>query len=142
MQFKYKFHQVNHDKIPLLDVQITNKETGQSTQYRALLDSGAYANIFHSDIAEIIGIDLEKIKGKQVFSGVEDSGRKLSGKPCFVELMVKQGGKSHRFDAFVIFTDQVVDSGYGLLGRQFFFDRFDEIAFNFPDNSFCLRIEK
>jgi hypothetical protein len=104
-----------------------------------MLDSGAYINIFHSDIANVLGIDLDKIKDKQVFSGVEETKRSMAGKPYVVELMISQKGESYKFDAVVVFTDQIVNSGYGLLGRQFFFDRFDEVTFKFPLNNFYLK---
>ncbi len=139
MQLKYKFEQVRCDKIPFVDVRIINKDKNISVNYRALLDSGAYANIFHSDIAGVLGIDLTRIKEQQLFSGVEKTKRSMIGKPYIVDLMVSQSGKSHRFEAIVIFTDQIVDSGYGLLGRQSFFDKFDEVVFSFPGNNFYLR---
>lgn len=116
MQLKYKFEKVGSDKVPFVDVSIFNKENKACVVYRALLDSGAYANIFHADIAEALDIDLEKIKEQQVFRGVEDTERSMTGKVYNVELMVVQGGKSHKFDSVVVFTDQIVSSGYGLLG--------------------------
>lgn len=142
MQFKYSFEVVDNDRIPFIDVVITNPDNKKTTSYRALLDSGAYANVFHSDIAKVLGIDLNRIKEQEVFHGVEQREREMKGKPYLVELMVYQKGKSHKFDALVIFSDEISDSGYGLLGRQFFFDQFSEVHFNYTNNKFYLIVNK
>lgn len=139
MQFKYPFHIVGRDKIPALDIRITNKDNNISTNYRAVLDSGAFANVFHSDIAAVLGINLSKIKETQYFSGVRKSKRLIKGKPYIVQLMVVQKGRSHMFDSFVIFSDEVSDTGFALLGRQGFFDQFDEICFNHKNDKFYLQ---
>lgn len=140
MQFKYSFQAINNDRIPILDIRITNKENKKSISYRAMLDSGAFANVFHSDIAQVLGIDLGKIKETQLFGGVKDSKRQMKGKPYIVEILIAQRGKSHKFDSCVIFSDEVSDTGFALLGRQGFFDQFDEICFNYKSNKFYLQI--
>ncbi len=91
MQLKFPFEVVGNDKIPLIDIRITNKENKKATNYRAMLDSGAYANVFHSDIAEVLSINLASI------------------------------------------------TGFALLGRQGFFDQFDEVRFNYKNNKFYLQ---
>lgn len=139
MQFKYPFHIVGNDKIPILDIRITNKDNNVSTNYRAVLDSGAFANVFHSDIAAVLGIDLSKIKETQYFSGVRKSKRLIKGKPYIVQLMVIQKGQSHKFDSYVVFSDEVSDTGFALLGRQGFFDQFDEVCFSYKNNKFYLQ---
>jgi len=139
MQFKYSFQTVFNDKIPIMDIRITNKDTGKSINYRAMLDSGAFANVFHSDVADLLEIDLSKIKEIRPFGGVKESKRLMKGKPCVVELMVMQKGKSYKFDSYVIFSDEVSDTGFALLGRQGFFDQFKEICFNYKNNKFYLQ---
>jgi len=139
MQLKYPFQVIGNDRLPMLDVRITNKENKRSTNYRAMLDSGAFANVFHSDIAQVLGIDLSKIKETLLFGGVKDSKRQMKGKPYIVEIMVVQKGKSHKFDSCVIFSDEVSDTGFALLGRQGFFDQFDEVCFNYKNNKFYLQ---
>lgn len=73
MQFKYSFKVIFNDKIPMLDIRITNKETRKPISYRAMLDSGSFANIFHSDIAGVLDINLLEIKETQPFGGVKKS---------------------------------------------------------------------
>lgn len=138
MQFKYPFKVIFSDKIPMLDVRITNKETGKSTSYRAMLDSGSFANIFHSDIAGVLGIDLSKIKETQPFGGVKKS-KQMKGKPYIVELMVMQKGHSYKFDSYVIFSDEISNTGHPLLGRIGFFDQFDEVCFSYKNDKFYLQ---
>jgi len=138
MQFKYPLSEIRHDKIPLLDVRITNKDNGIAINYRAMLDSGAFANIFHSEIASVLGIDLSKIKETQPFGGIKE-GKQMTGKPYVIELMVMEKGKSYKFDSVVIFSDEISNTGIALLGRIGFFDRFDEVCFNYKNNKFYLQ---
>ncbi|KKQ52512.1 hypothetical protein A2865_03630 [Candidatus Woesebacteria bacterium RIFCSPHIGHO2_01_FULL_39_17] len=140
MQFKYPFQIVSNDKIPIMDIRITNKDNGKSTNYRAELDSGAFANVFHSDVAKLLEIDLSKIKEIQLFGGVKESKGLMKGKACIVELMIIQKGRSYKFGSYVIFSDEVSDTGFALLGRQGFFDQFDEICFNYRNNKFYLQV--
>lgn len=137
MKFKFPFQVVSGDKIPILDVRLTNKDNGMSTSYRAMLDSGSFANVFHSEIAKVLGIDLSTMKDKVIFEGVKKS-KKMRGKPYIVELMVMQKGKSYKFDSYVIFSEEISDTGIPLLGRQGFFDQFDEICFNYKAGKFYL----
>jgi hypothetical protein len=138
MQFKYPFQVVRNDRFPVLDIRITNKDNGKAINYRALLDSGAFANVFHSEIAEVLGIDLSKIKETLPFGGVKESNR-MKGKPYIVELMVSQKGRSYKFDSLVIFSDEISKTGIALLGRQGFFDQFDEVCFSYKKGKFYLQ---
>jgi len=138
MQFKYPFQVIYNDKIPVLDIRITNKDTDKATSYRAMLDSGAFANVFHSEIAGVLGIDLSKIKETLPFGGVKEA-QQMKGKPYVIELMVIQKGKSYKFDSYVIFSDEVSNTGFALLGRQGFFDQFDEVCFNYKNDKFYLQ---
>ncbi len=137
MQFKYPFHSISHDKIPILDIRITNKDNGRAVNYRAMLDSGAFANVFHSDVADVLGIDLTKIK-EIYFGGVKKS-KQMKGKQYILEIMVLNKGQNYKFDAVVVFSDEISDTGLPLLGRQGFFDRFDEVCFNYKNNKFYLQ---
>lgn len=139
MQFKYSFQDIRNDKIPFLDIRITNKENKKAINYRAMLDSGSFANVFHSDIAEVLGIDLSRIKETLFFGGVKASKRLIKGKPFIVELMLVEKGKSYKFDSYVIFSDEISETGFALLGRQGFFDQFDEVCFNYKNNKFYIQ---
>lgn len=138
MRFKYKTTNAGSDKIPLLEVIITNPENNNKVSYTALLDSGAFMNVFHSDLAQILGIDLSKIKREVDFGGVGISPSVLKGKPYIVNLMVAQKGKSHSFDSYVLFSNNINPSGDPLLGRQGFIDQFSKVELSLKTNSFYL----
>jgi hypothetical protein len=137
MQFKYSFKEINRDKIPMLEIRVTNKDNRKATNYLAMLDSGSFSNIFHSDVAEVLDIDLSKIKEIQ-FGGVKKA-KQMRGKPYIVELMVIGKRESYKFDSYVIFSDEISNTGHPLLGRIGFFDQFDEVCFNYKTNKFYLR---
>ena len=139
MQFKYNFTKSDTDKIPFVDVIVGNPNNGVKISYRVLLDSGAYMCVFHTDIAKVLRIDLSKIQYTDVFYGVEKSKRGMRGKRYIVDLMLVQKGQSHKFQSYVVFSDEILANGYGLLGRQGFFDSFDEVSFNYKSNKFYLK---
>lgn len=140
MRFKFKTTNLGSDKIPLLEVIITNPVNSRKVSYHALLDSGAFMNVFHSDIAQILGIDLTKIKKEIEFGGVGTSLSALKGKPYIVNLMLAQKGKRHRFDSYVLFSDNINPNGDPILGRQGFIDQFSKVEISFKSNSFYLYI--
>lgn len=120
-----------------MDVIFKNKDTGKATSYRALLDSGAFMNVVHADIADVLDINLSGINTIS-FGGVGNSKKELKGKPYIVEVQANQKGRSHKFDSYVLFTEDINKDQYPLLGRQGFFDKFDEICFNYKSNKFFL----
>ena len=138
MRFKYKTTNVGSDKIPLLEIIITNPENDKKVSYTALLDSGDFMNVFHSDVAEILGIDLSKIKREIGFGGVGTTQSSFKGKPYIVNLMVAQKGKSHSFDSYVLFSDDINPNGDSLLGRLGFIDQFSKVELSLKNNSFYL----
>ncbi len=137
MQFKFTFSVARDDKIPLLNVIVKNPDNDKTMGYTALLDSGAFISIFHTEVAGILGIDLSKNKSIK-FTGVRDSDQNMEGKPYVVRLMVSQKGNSHSFDSLVVFSDEVSKDGYPILGRQGFFDQFSQVCFDYSKNKFYL----
>lgn len=138
MKFKYNTTNVFNDKLPILDVIIANPQNNKKVVYPALLDTGAFMNVFHSDIAKVLDIDLNKIKKEQKFGGVGTSGNSLEGKLYIVNLMVAQKGRNHNFDAYVLFSDNINPDGEPLLGRQGFIDQFRNVEFCLGENKFYL----
>jgi len=80
---------------------------------------------------------LSAVKETVPFGGVKKS-RQMKGKPYIVELMVMQKGKSHKLDSYIIFSDEISNTGVPLLGRQGFFDQFNEVCFNYKAGKFYL----
>ena len=94
-------------------IPISLRFNNRSIRYEALIDSGADFNIFPLEIAENLGIKLER--GKKIyFSSV--SGDALDG--VITDLVLELG--STRVETKVVFA-QV---GNGVLGQYGFFDNF------------------
>lgn len=91
--------------------------------YLALLDSGADFNIFHADIAKILKIDLSKLKKPVYFSGI--NGR---GTGYFTAVDVGIGNDF--LNTPVVFSDDISNNGYGILGQQGFFNKY-KIEFDY-----------
>ncbi len=142
MQFKYKFTpRSGRDKIPLVDVIISNPKNKLKVSYPAMIDSGAFINVFHYDIADTLELDLTPIKITH-FGGVGNINLDLEGKVYIVNLMVMQKGRNHSFESPVLFSKDIDPNGYPLLGRLGFFDQFNEISFDFNNDKFYLNISK
>lgn len=86
-------------------------------KYLALIDSGADFNIFHAEIASILKIDLKKLKTME-FAGV--NGGKSTG--YFSAIDIGINGKY--FNMPVVFSYEISDNGYGILGQQGFFNKY------------------
>lgn len=138
MKFKYNFTPASTDKIPFVDIQLKNLETGATVGYRAMLDSGAFMSVFHSEVASLLDINLDQIKRSVEFQGVGDKVADLVGKVVILKVSVFQKGKSFGFDAPVLFSDNIDKNSVPLLGRQGFFDKFREVSFNYEFDKFYL----
>lgn len=87
----------------------------------AYVDSGATYSIFHTDVAEILGLDYHR--GRKIMIRVGD-GNQI---PVYAhKLPVQFAG--HKFTAVIGFS-QSLGVGFNLLGRVDFFDRF-RVCFN------------
>lgn len=84
----------------------------------AIADSGADFCIFHAEIGEEIGIDIESGK-PQVFSGI--TKEQLTA--YFHDIKIGIGG--YEYDCYAGFSRDLVNMPYGLLGQVGFFDLFN-----------------
>jgi len=121
---KYRYYKLAKDvERPIIPLEISNGDT--KVRYFGLIDSGADINIFHSEIAEILGIDLEKgIKGS--VSGITH-GESQSYYIHPINLSI--GG--WKYETVAAFMPTLSKNGHGLLGQAGFFDLFRKVAFNF-----------
>ncbi|OGK31340.1 hypothetical protein A3F29_02830 [Candidatus Roizmanbacteria bacterium RIFCSPHIGHO2_12_FULL_33_9] len=104
-------------------IPVTLKHNKKELKYVALLDSGADFNIFHSELAEVLDIDLNKLS-KNTFGGI-NKGTQGSSQMTVIEI----GVDDYTFDAPVYFSPDISLDGYGIVGQQGFFDKF-KILFN------------
>lgn len=93
--------------------------------YLALLDSGADFNVFHGGIAKILKIDLSKLRKPVVFGGIKEGSE---GRGYFTAIDVGINGKFSNTP--VVFSNDISENGYGILGQQGFFNLY-KISFNY-----------
>lgn len=84
-------------------------------EFFALIDSGATVSIFRSEVAESLGINIEK--GKEMYLG--GVGGRIKG--FLHRLTIEVAGK--RFVCPIVFSRDYLVS-FNLLGREGFFKRF------------------
>lgn len=106
-------------------IPITLKFNKIELNYLALLDSGADFNIFHADIAKLLKIDLTKLKNPVKFSGIKQGAE---GKGYFLSIDV--GIKNNFKNTTVVFSSDISENGYGILGQQGFFNNY-KVSFNY-----------
>lgn len=108
------------DDEPVVPIEIQDHLGGWHKFY-GYLDSGAGYSVFHTDVAEILGINI--YKGREIDLTVGD-GSKI---PTFVhKLSVRFAGR--QFLAEISFSPSL-GIGANILGMKSFFDRF-RICFN------------
>ena len=115
MKFRYKKYAPTIAR-PVIPIEI--RFQGVTVKYEVLVDSGADANIFEADIADILGIDLTSGKKSDV-SGITGKSR-----PYYihkVDLVI--GGHAFK-DVEVGFLKEMGAYGYGVVGQNGFFDLF------------------
>ncbi len=123
---KYTFPYVQAGIIYRPIIPVTLRFKNIEVNYLALLDSGADFNIFHADIAAILKIDLKKQKRSMPFGGIHQGAK---DKGYVVSLQV--GIKNQFHTAPVLFSPDISENGYGILGQQGFFNNF-AVCFNYP----------
>ncbi len=120
MQFSYQRVPGSNPKapwipLPLLKVRLSHKN--QSIKVNALVDSGANASIFHSSLAEALGLDLSSGL-KQEFFGI--SGHGITAYFHLVKLQIV--GSLDELELAVAFTES--DGVGALLGQADFFQNY------------------
>ena len=132
MDFRYKPLEVRPSKSsarksvvfrPIIPVYLIGSK--KMVDYEALIDSGADYNVFHSEIADILGIRYKNGKKRRIF-GLGD--QEIKGYECDVEIKLQGFGK---YAATIIFSNQIPENSYGVLGSKRFFDRY-LVSFNYP----------
>ena len=101
-------------------------------KYLALLDSGADFNIFHGDIAKILKIDLSKLKNPMKFGGIKEGAHGLG---YFTAIDV--GIENEFKNTPVVFSNDISQNGYGILGQQGFFNNY-KISFDYTKKKYFI----
>lgn len=98
---------------PIIPVSLSSRDS--AVRYEALIDSGSDFNIFPTEIAQKLKINLKKCR-LIYFSGIEDLP--VQGHIADVFISVNHG----KFKTNVVFAD--LPNVTGILGQQGFFDIF------------------
>lgn len=98
-------------------------------EFFALIDSGATVSVFRSEVAESLGLNIEK--GKEIYLG--GVGGRIKG--YLHRLKIEVAGK--RFVCPIVFSHEYLVS-FNLLGREEFFKRF---RITFEENKNYLKLE-
>jgi hypothetical protein len=70
MKFKYRFYEGCF--LPMVPVKLFGKEN-RLVEVKAYIDTGASYSLFHSEVAKILGLDLEKGRKHELVVGDGDS---------------------------------------------------------------------
>lgn len=124
--FSYK-KDARGDYFPIIDFLIYHKDKVERTS--ALVDSGATVSVFKDEIAQKLGVEIEK--GGEIYLG--GVGGRIKGYTH--KLQVKIRGK--KFLCPVVFSREYLVS-FNLLGREVFFKQFRII---FEENKNLLKLE-
>ncbi len=116
-------------------IPVTLKHNKKELNYVALLDSGADFNIFHSELAEVLEIDLTKLP-KTSFSGINKGAHGI-----MQMTVIEIGIEDYIFNAPVYFSPEISSDGYGIVGQQGFFDNF-KVLFNLEARKIELKKSK
>lgn len=126
MVFRYKKYLLDvanqilgkHVLKPVIPIKISIEDK-EPVIYEALLDSGADFCIFDMEIADALGIEIDKSKFAP-FGGINPSDPKNPPKAYFAEVKLNIGG----WDVVtkVGFSADIAKYGFGILGQQGFFD--------------------
>ena len=108
---------------PIIPVEVKFKD--KVVRYFALIDSGADINIFHSEIAELLGIDTKR--GEEKFISGITQGEVQKYYIHQVSLII--GG--WEYQTKVGFMPTLSKIGHGLLGQNGFFNLFKSVNFDF-----------
>lgn len=130
MKFRYKYKKFGNFFRPVIPIQIRLDKT--VINYEALIDSGADICIFHKEIGELLELDFERLKSAR-FQGLS-SKTPADGYQAIVDI-----GISNNFNpAIVIFSNQISEYGYGIIGQNGFFEYY-QIKFNYHSKSIYLK---
>ena len=108
----------------------------------ALIDSGADYNIFQADLSEILFItDLES--GEYVEIGGIAEGDKTKGEKAKIihgwrhAIGINVRGRVRGAEA--VFSPNIADCGFSILGQEGFFDKFEDVRFGYKRGKITIK---
>lgn len=114
---------------PVIDIRLL--WNNHSTQYRVLIDSGADYCIFHSDMADVLGVPVHQGK-KLTFYGTGGTPQVA----YFHTIQIEISG--WLMNLYCGFSSEMQSLPYGILGQTGFFDTF-KIEFDYQNKRIELK---
>ncbi len=112
MRFNYQYFEGKF--LPIIPLKLRGSE--RWFEFNTYLDSGASYSLFHADIAEILGIDLQKGRPEELTIG---DGDKL--KVILHGVFVNIAGKEYWI---TVGFSKELGTGFNILGRRDIFEKF------------------
>ncbi len=131
--YRSKYVKIGSFFRPIISVSLKYNST--TFDYLALVDSGADFNMFHGGLAKILRIDLTRLK-RIPFSGIKSNA---TGEAFVTAIEI--GINNEFINSPVMFSNDISDNGYGIVGQLGFFNHF-KIAFDYSDKDMELRFKK
>ncbi len=125
VKHKFKYVKIGNFYRPLIDITLCNGS--QTAKYAVLVDSGADFNVFHSDVASLLGLDISLAKPVE-FGGIKDDGKPCIGYLCAIEI----GIDGVFFNSFALFSSDISPNGNPVVGQRGFFEHFNSVQFDYP----------
>ena len=125
----FPYQQRQDHWLPLIPVTLFGPR--EPLQVEAYLDSGAKMSIIDYSVAEVLGLPLMHARIQQFIVG---DGRYIHGRVVILPVQVD----SVKFRAPIAFSKDL-KVGFNLIGRQGFFEQFDEVAFQETRRQIILR---
>lgn len=120
---KFDYFKLNAEvRRPIIPLIVKSK--GKEVKYFALVDSGADLNLFHAEIAELLGIDLESGRKGSIHGITQGESQVFYVHPVVINV----GGWD--LETEVGFMPKLSRNGHGLLGQYGFFDLFNKVSFS------------
>lgn len=130
VKHKFKYVKEGSFRRPLIDITIRNIQNQSTIKYAVLVDSGADFNVFHSDIAKLIGLDLTGLKEIE-FGGIEQNKNKKALKGYLANIDI--GIDNLFYKTFAIFSNDISPNGHPIVGQKGFFEFFN-VQFDYSKN--------
>ena len=122
---------------PLVTTLLYHKGERSPFLFPSVVDSGADFCVFPAQFGEMMGIDIEKGEHLPTF-GV-GGGETIFFHKIKVGIVIKD--EVWDFECYAGFSKKMSSKGVGLLGRDGFFDLFQEVSFNQGAKMFRLKGE-
>lgn len=137
MKFKYKKYLagVGSRLRPVIPIQVSNPDTGKSTGYEVLIDSGSDICLFDTQVGEVLDLTFGKHNRAGQVRGITGDSEVIYKE----KVEIKVGGWPFTINAY--FKDLPREARYGVVGQDGFFNLF-VVKFDFLKEEIELKPRK